>query len=378
TVRAENDIWKIYVSKSADDFSKRAYLSGEKNRASLSTWLSSEAPSTIYGASRFYLGLFATLLNVALTSGVFFLTLGTLIGGAILSSLILSLICVLATRKRINELATDTQNERLSALIKINSLLTNGSCGTKKMYQDYKQNFELTLENYFSTTVSYTKMEQAIACAPTIVSVTIILASVINSGSTSISAIGALVAVLPRSLQLLGNVHTLGIYLSQFVMLRKKVTNLESFVAEMNTRNPEKQVTQSDIRIHKKAEGIQISVDDLMEICSSNTPSTGRYTIEGPNGSGKTSLLHAIKGCTTEAVILSTDTNFGITEKNLSTGQLQKLQMESIFQTEANVLLLDEWDANLDHANARILDAMVEKVAADKMVVEIRHRQPTI
>ena len=42
--------------------------------------------------------------------------------------------------------------------------------------------------------------------------------------------------------------------------------------------------------------------------------------------------------------------------------------------TDAQVYLLDEWDANLDAANKAKADALVDALAARARVVEISHR----
>ena len=53
--------------------------------------------------------------------------------------------------------------------------------------------------------------------------------------------------------------------------------------------------------------------------------------------------------------------------------QLKSLQ-EIVDCTDAEVYLLDEWDANLDDANKVKADALVDELAARARVVEISHR----
>jgi ABC-type transport system involved in cytochrome bd biosynthesis fused ATPase/permease subunit len=42
--------------------------------------------------------------------------------------------------------------------------------------------------------------------------------------------------------------------------------------------------------------------------------------------------------------------------------------------THAEVYLLDEWDANLDAKNRSQAESLVEKIAANALVIEISHR----
>ena len=53
--------------------------------------------------------------------------------------------------------------------------------------------------------------------------------------------------------------------------------------------------------------------------------------------------------------------------------QMKSLQ-EIVTYTEAPIYLLDEWDANLDHANRTIADGLVESLSRRARVVEISHR----
>jgi ABC-type transport system involved in cytochrome bd biosynthesis fused ATPase/permease subunit len=39
------------------------------------------------------------------------------------------------------------------------------------------------------------------------------------------------------------------------------------------------------------------------------------------------------------------------------------------------VVLLDEWDANLDAANLALVHARIEELAKTKVVIEVRHRE---
>jgi len=58
-----------------------------------------------------------------------------------------------------------------------------------------------------------------------------------------------------------------------------------------------------------------------------------------------------------------------------SSGERQLKSLEEIVNsTDAEIYLLDEWDANLDIANKAKADALVDALAARARVVEISHR----
>ncbi len=58
-----------------------------------------------------------------------------------------------------------------------------------------------------------------------------------------------------------------------------------------------------------------------------------------------------------------------------STGEsLRKRLTEILERVDADVLLLDEWDANLDTENKEMLSNLIDELAAKKCVIEVRHR----
>ena len=73
-----------------------------------------------------------------------------------------------------------------------------------------------------------------------------------------------------------------------------------------------------------------------------------------------------------EAIVVAdtTDQKLGF-----SSGERQLKSLEEIVNaTDAQVYLLDEWDANLDAANKAKADALVDALARRARVVEISHR----
>lgn len=42
-------------------------------------------------------------------------------------------------------------------------------------------------------------------------------------------------------------------------------------------------------------------------------------------------------------------------------------------KSDVDVIILDEWDANLDNINKNYLDELINELAMEKLVVEVRH-----
>lgn len=104
----------------------------------------------------------------------------------------------------------------------------------------------------------------------------------------------------------------------------------------------------------------------------------GRLTLRGENGCGKSTALILIKNALAgKAFLLPTHNQLTFTSETnkYSTGEsLRKRLQEVVDKVDADVLLLDEWDANLDKENQEILSALIDQLAEKKCVIEVRHR----
>lgn len=113
---------------------------------------------------------------------------------------------------------------------------------------------------------------------------------------------------------------------------------------------------------------------DLLKL----TSDSGRLTIRGENGSGKSTALMLIKNALNKkAFFLPTHNqlSFSSETNKHSTGEsLKKRLMEILEKVDVDVLLLDEWDANLDQENQERLSMLINELAEKKCVIEVRHR----
>lgn len=105
---------------------------------------------------------------------------------------------------------------------------------------------------------------------------------------------------------------------------------------------------------------------------------SGRLTLRGENGCGKSTALMLVKNALSKrAFFLPTHTQLSfISETNkYSTGEsLRNRLLEILESVEADVLLLDEWDANLDSENKETLSHLIDELSRKKCVIEVRHR----
>lgn len=104
----------------------------------------------------------------------------------------------------------------------------------------------------------------------------------------------------------------------------------------------------------------------------------GRLTLRGENGSGKSTALILLKNAlASRAFFLPTHNQLSFTSETnkYSTGEsLRKRLMEILEKVDVDVLLLDEWDANLDSENQVCLSSLIDELSEKKCVIEVRHR----
>lgn len=109
------------------------------------------------------------------------------------------------------------------------------------------------------------------------------------------------------------------------------------------------------------------------------TVQSGRITLRGENGAGKSTLLMLIKNALEDkAFFLPTQNQLSfVSETNkYSTGESLRNRLLEILEkvNDVDVLLLDEWDANLDKENQERLSLLIDELAEKKCVIEVRHR----
>lgn len=146
---------------------------------------------------------------------------------------------------------------------------------------------------------------------------------------------------------------------------------------------PKINVQQAIINGNTSAAADHISLSAQQTLQSYNdllafTTQSGRVTIRGENGCGKSTALLLVKNALAKkAFFLPTHNqlSFNAETNKYSTGEsLRNRLLEILEKVDAEVLLLDEWDANLDSENKERLNLLIDELAGSKCVIEVRHR----
>lgn len=189
-----------------------------------------------------------------------------------------------------------------------------------------------------------------------------------HQGDTAL--MGALLVTIPKQLMILGN----------FRAFFNQITNLSSFKARFKSS-----WDNSDIKDSHLEERIDLtkivfgghaysSLEKIEQHLIQKK--NGRSVIRGANGSGKSTLLLHLNMKLESSFYLPASPQLEIGEVTgcESTGEKILKHLEFIKNQDVKVLLLDEWDANLDQANIDKIHKQLEEISQDKLVIEVRHR----
>ena len=193
-------------------------------------------------------------------------------------------------------------------------------------------------------------------------------------------ALSNLIALLPRLSLVLSYTYYLTFLLAQWQSFKTRVQVVNEILVRPR-KNPRDILEH---RIHWP--GIYFSVDNqelapirtLKNLLDLIHKLPGRITLRGENGTGKSTLLLLLKAHLKDrAFYLPTHhhLNFRAGSRASSTGQRLMAQIEELQQQmPTTIYLLDEWDANLDTKNVERISRVIDQLAANSCVVEVRHR----
>ncbi|KEQ19553.1 ATP-binding cassette domain-containing protein [Endozoicomonas numazuensis] len=345
------------------------------NKDKTFAWLSGESNQTLEEFIKCHLELYSTYLGVILTLIVFWLTLGPTYSIACALGLMLSFLSLLLFKESFKKSGKEIQNSKLNINSCLDVLWNNHYCAPENQKNNESKKHFKRLQHFFDLNAKYTSLEQLATSAPITLSIIIIVSTIILTGEQEASFYGALVAVLPRSLQFFAYVHDLNIMSSRAILLRSKHQELIHFQNKLTPFEVDFTSTPYNLVIEDLERRQTIQPDDFMERVIQKKINKGRYRITGKNGSGKTSYLKQIKTLLPNAWLYQSSIDFlGKKTRSNSTGEVQLKNLEYILDRNDDFLLLDEWDANLDHSNTQKIDSLIKKHIQTSLVVEVLHK----
>lgn len=194
----------------------------------------------------------------------------------------------------------------------------------------------------------------------------------------NLNALAVMVVALPRLFQVLSYSYDMLFVLSDLPMQKSRLKTIAKLLDSPDLKCSKDAYKKLEERI--QWDKIQINGNESISPKSfiTSIPSCGRYTIKGSNGAGKSSfllLLKMIKRHEAFYLPVKHDLVFKLSKDGFSTGQLvRKILNEILEKIDTSIILLDEWDANLDIVNQHKLSELIDRMSIDRCVIEVRHK----
>ncbi|MGK5593746.1 MAG: hypothetical protein ACSNEK_00110 [Parachlamydiaceae bacterium] len=371
----------IYLFISANTHHTNLWSDKKKREKFIST-VNHEGSQTINQAVNYYYGLSSSGLNIFLNILTIAFLVDYLFIVSYLFSLVMSFILIKIQNKSHKKLVQKAQNSRIELAKSILSFWDNVVLGNAYNLKFWKKNTDTRIDHAVKDNVSASAFRELVSIG---ISVATFLPSLIvaaygmyrHSGDTIVLA--AFLVIMPRLFLILSYTYNLLYLVTQFGAMKTRVQTILHVVENQESSGlssyapridwPSLQVQGGDL-----INGHQLSIDSIKNLMQK----PGRLTVRGKNGSGKSSLLLEIKRVFKEDAFYLPSQNhlhFSFGEVDRSTGELLKEQLTEIYkQVESKIILLDEWDANLDGTNQHRLSQLIDQIAQTKCVVEVRHR----
>ncbi|MGE5085982.1 MAG: ABC transporter ATP-binding protein [Bacillota bacterium] len=238
--------------------------------------------------------------------------------------------------------------------------------------------YQSVFEQKFSTTQAQAKKSAAASellifalGVTTGIPVLVSIIWILIHSSTNTQVLVALLATLPRQLNIL----------SVFRNIFQSLTSLLSVEAKFETLKQGTIIPERVLATSIKSNLMMINHAPVVDLDSLITQisesANGRFEVRGPNGAGKSTLLLHLNHKLIESVYLPTHPDLMIDDRPMlprSSGENLLAHIDTLSKSSEPIILLDEWDANLDEENLRQVNARIEELAKFKTVVEVRHR----
>jgi ABC-type multidrug transport system fused ATPase/permease subunit len=239
-----------------------------------------------------------------------------------------------------------------------------------------------------------------------VIFVAIVLVAIRNAGDTEMLVV--LAATLPRQIEMTKDMYSLAAGWNDMVAVWARIGGVVENMHPDADPNYNARMRFDRIMLREGDQQMTAaSLDEALSLVFSKK--TGRINVRGGNGSGKSTMLAALKaeiknkayywpttdrlafkfaeGVDPEGIEVD-DVDPELLEElgeeakapppkkiGFSSGERQLKSLQEITRfTDASVYLFDEWDANLDAHNRAAADALMQQIALRARVIEISHR----
>jgi len=346
-------------------------------------YLVSEGFSVINELHLFYYNYFEIALNIILSV----IALSYLVNQDLFIAYFISMLLVVAVIKLfstyIKHATAAEQSSRIDMVQVLTQQWDNVLIGNDQNYDCWRQHFKLARLKAQETKVKNTlwvELSTTIASFIGFIPIVYFLLETITEAAGDTLLLTALIATLPRQITTVHYLSDIAYFSNQFTALNTRINGLRKSLILTQTKSPAT-ITWEQIKLQETTTQQVVNQHHSFDTVSAfiSPKNSGRYLISGPNGCGKSSLLLQLKSHFKDsAYYLPTHSDLLFKDNidsNLSSGERQRNALNNIQALQGvTLLLLDEWDANLDKNNKQQLSRLLDDLSQTCCIVEVRHR----
>lgn len=333
--------------------------------------------------------LFATLANIVLNTAAVASVLDASFAIALGAAGIISLVSSGLAFSLIGHRTKRAQAARAKLFSAIRLCIPNAWIGNARNFRDWKEHFNETHSDSMRAQSALSLTRCSLASLTAIMSAVPFIAATMGYATAHVSdlpAMTALIAVLPRQVSILQYMNIVVAYAAQ---LSERIARTRLVYSNL-VLTPEERNTGGSIRWNEMQlcpEGGSTTATHPNSIAdieaSTHDFSNGRITIRGTNGCGKSTLLAHLKETLGDrAYLLPANPALFfpmLSGKEASSGQTVSRILDLIeadyLDDGVSVVLLDEWDANLDEKMRGHHDKKLDELAHRKCIIEVLHNK---
>lgn len=333
-----------------------------------------------FGVISNYISLTHDFLSLALNSLLSFAVIGYLLPKELfwgyVISLIASAVVITIFSRVVRRPSVDTEEKYISYGNVLSSGWDNYSVGNVYNRRMWDGRFEEKSNEYYRSQLKlsfYMQTGNLLTALVALVPTAYLIAGLIYSDRYDAAVVAAVVVSLTRVFQILGSLSTMMYQMVAWSSARAKLDFLSGF---MNTGSDSASIGSNVGKIFVNGEALDSFEDMLTRVQNS---SSGRLTVRGENGVGKSTLLLYLKSALNDKAFLLPAGNAQLCwngdYSKKSTGERSLGWLKELYENNVkpNVILLDEWDANLDVKNKSWISEELDLISANSLVVEVRH-----
>lgn len=336
-----------------------------------------EAPQLISETNRLIFDLFSTGLNVSLNLIIISTLFDIKIFFSFIAGALILVVGTLLTKNKNQKIASEYEKEKTVLSSWLSILWDNLTIGNGINFNHWQNIFEArkfqlkakTMEFCLSQDVTSTFLSM-LGFIPT---VGLILFYSFEK-SNHPQELVPFVVLFPRIFGLLNVTTTLVFLLRSSYGFSGRWSYLLNETSTPQPHDLEERISMNKISVDQVSAELS-SPGDILELINGHGQ---RLTLRGDNGAGKSTLLYWLKNELGEdSCYLPHQSNlvFQDCDDKKSTGQRMRFHLNELLNTtKAKIILLDEWDANLDSSSIMETSRLIDEIAQFKTVIEVRHR----